>query len=112
MLCEGTSANKERAWTGMDIPCDKIGIDLFYASTMLIVGKGDMASFCFSAWLNGESLRNFAPSIFKKAIRKNILVQDTLNKNRWVKHVLPIQPAQEIKEYMEEIGKQLQESTE
>jgi hypothetical protein len=71
-----------------------------------------MASFCFLAWLNGESPRNFAPSIFKKAIRKNISVQDALNKNRWVKHVLPIQSAHEIKEYMEEIGKQLQESTE
>jgi hypothetical protein len=89
MLCEGTSANKERAWTGMDIPCDRIVIDLFYVSS----GKGDMASFCFSAWLNGESPRNFSPSIFKKAIRKNISVQDALNKNRWVKHVLPIQSA-------------------
>ena len=86
-------------WNG--IPCDMIDRDLFYASTVVTVGKGDMASFWFSAWLNGESPRNIAPSLFKTAIRKKISVQDALNNNRWVKHVLPIQSVQEIKEYVE-----------
>ena len=86
-------------WNG--IPCDMIDRDLFYVSTVVTVGKGDMASFWFSAWLNGESPRNIAPSLFKTAIRKKISVQDALNNNRWVKLVLPIQSVQEIKEYVE-----------
>jgi hypothetical protein len=39
--------NKERAWTGMGIPCDKIDRDLFYASIVVTVGKGNMTSFWF-----------------------------------------------------------------
>jgi hypothetical protein len=41
--------NKERAWAGLDIPCDKTDTNLFHASTVV---KGDMAIFWLSSWLN------------------------------------------------------------
>jgi hypothetical protein len=36
-----------RACPGMDILCDRIDKDLFYESTVVTVGKGDMAVFGF-----------------------------------------------------------------
>jgi hypothetical protein len=43
----------DRPWTGLDIPCDKTDRDLFDASTVVTVGKGDKASFWNSNWING-----------------------------------------------------------
>jgi hypothetical protein len=43
----------DRPWTGLHIPCDKTDRDLFDASTVVTVGKGDKASFWNSNWING-----------------------------------------------------------
>jgi hypothetical protein len=43
----------DRPWTGLDIPCNKTDRDLFDASTVVTVGKGDKASFWNSNWING-----------------------------------------------------------
>jgi len=93
--------NKERAWTELEIPCDKTDSDLFYASTVVTVGKGDLAKFWFSAWLNGKQARHLAPNLYKKAIRKNISVQQALKANTWIKHVVLINTEIEVKEYMD-----------
>jgi hypothetical protein len=56
----------DRPWTGLDIPCDKNDLDLFNASKIVKVGKGDKASFWHSSWINGNSPKNIAPSLFAK----------------------------------------------
>lgn len=92
---------EERAWTGLDIPCDKTDRDIFYAYIVVIVGKGDLAKFWLSARLNGRQANHLAPNLYKKAIRKNISVQQALKTNRWIKHVLSISTEIEVKEYMD-----------
>jgi hypothetical protein len=41
-----------------------------------------------------------APTLFKKAKRKNITVHKALQESKWISHILPIQTAEEIQEYI------------
>jgi len=60
-----------RTWVGLDIPCDKRDRDLFNASTIVKVGKGNKASFWHSSWVNGAAPKNLAPSLFRKIKEEN-----------------------------------------
>jgi hypothetical protein len=68
-----------KLWVGMDTPCDEVDMDLFYVSTTMTIGNGEISPFWDSPWLNGKKLKNIAPLIYEASKRK-----------RWkVKHVLP-----------------------
>jgi hypothetical protein len=41
-----------------------------------------------------------APTLFKKAKRKNITVHKALQESKWISHILPILTAEEIQEYI------------
>jgi hypothetical protein len=43
---------------------------------------------------------NIAPNLYNKMIRKNISIQEVLNNNRWVRHILPLTSEIEIREYV------------
>ena len=45
---------KNRAWTNLDVPCDRVDRELFYASTIVTVGDGKMAPFWTPCWINGN----------------------------------------------------------
>jgi hypothetical protein len=61
---------KEKAWAGMPLPCDKVDVDLFNASTIVTIGNGKMADFWGSSWIEGQAPKNMAPNLYKKARRK------------------------------------------
>jgi hypothetical protein len=92
--------HKERAWNELDLPCDDRDRELFAASTVVTIGNGKMAKFWTSSWLDGNTPRNLAPSLFKKAKRKKLTVFKALQDNRWITHILPLQTPQEIQEYV------------
>jgi hypothetical protein len=73
----------------MQLPCDKIDEDLFNASTTVTVGNGKIAEFWKSSWFHGQAPKNIAPSLFKKAKRKNITVAKALNNNNWIRLCSP-----------------------
>ena len=58
--------HNSRLWVGLDIPCDKSDRDLFNASTIVTVGKGNKDNFWHSSWVNGAAQINLVPSLFKK----------------------------------------------
>lgn len=89
-----------RPWSGMDIPTDKKDKALFMASTIVTVGKGNKAQFWNSSWINGTAPSCIAPSLYRKAKRKNITVQKALQDNTWVSHILPFQSNVEVQEYV------------
>jgi hypothetical protein len=64
---------KDRAWTGLDLPCDSKDRDLFAASTVVTIGNGQTASFWLSSWAHGRTLKSIAPTLFSKAKRKKTL---------------------------------------
>lgn len=50
-------------WVSMDIPCDKGDRDLFHASTIITVEKGDKAEakVWHSSWFNGTAAKKLIP---------------------------------------------------
>jgi hypothetical protein len=58
----------------VQLPCDKADVDLFNASTIVTIGNGKMADFWGSSWIEGQTPKNIAPKLYKKARRKNISV--------------------------------------
>jgi hypothetical protein len=92
--------NEDRAWMGLDIPCDKTDEDLFHASTVVTVGNGNKALFWKSSWISGRAPCHIASSLFKKTRHKNITVNRGLEKNRWISNIWPIQEGTEIQELM------------
>ncbi|WVZ83331.1 hypothetical protein U9M48_030492 [Paspalum notatum var. saurae] len=91
----------ERAWSRLEVPCDKTDKALFNASTIVTIADGKRAEFWHSSWLNGVSASSIAPKLFEKSKRKNITVYKATQNNAWIRHVLPINTESEIKEYVE-----------
>lgn len=73
---------------------------MFAASTLVTLGDGKTATFWSSSWVQGNTLKNTKPLLFKKAKRKNISVQKALQDNKWIAHILPIQFPEELHEYV------------
>jgi hypothetical protein len=84
----------------MDLPCDSRDRDLFTASTVVTLGDDKTAKFWTFSWADGKAPKNIAPSLFKKAKRKNITVQKALQDNKWTTHILPLLTTTEIQEYV------------
>jgi hypothetical protein len=52
---------KLRAWNNLEIPCDKVDREFFYASTIVTVEDGKTAPFWSSNWIDGTMPRSIAP---------------------------------------------------
>jgi hypothetical protein len=91
---------KERAWNKLELPCDSRDKDLFAASTTVTIGDGKTANFWTSSWAHGQTLKNIAPTLFKKAKRKNVTVHKALQDNKWIGHICPILTPVELQEYI------------
>ena len=44
--------------------------------------------------------KSFAPTLFKKAKKKNVMVQKAIQDNKWISHITPILSTAEIQEYV------------
>jgi hypothetical protein len=93
--------NNDRPWTGLELPCDKTDKDMFHASTIIKVGKGNKTNFWYSSWLDGRSPRNLAPLLFRKSRRKNFTVEKALRDNFWIAQICPLTTEEEIREYVD-----------
>ena len=91
---------KERAWNKLELPCDCRDRDLFTASTIVTIGDGKTTKFWTSSWVQGMAPKSFAPTLFKKAKRKNVMVQKAIQDNKWISHITPILSTAEIQEYV------------
>jgi len=91
---------RDRAWNSLDLPCDSQDRELFATSTMVKIGNGKVAMFWTSSWADGRTPKNIAPSLFRKAKRKNITVYKALQGNKWIAHVTPMDTVKELQEYV------------
>jgi hypothetical protein len=91
---------KQRAWNGLEIPCDKYDHDLFNASTVVNIGDGRKAAFWTSPWINGDTAKNLAPHLYQKTCRKKITVQKALANNKWIDHIYPPTTQAEINDFV------------
>jgi hypothetical protein len=60
----------DRPWVGLETPCNKDDMSLFYLLTKVTIGEGNKACFWNAPWMGGLSPINIVPSIFKISKRK------------------------------------------
>jgi hypothetical protein len=73
-----------KLWVGMCTPCDEVDMELFYASTTISIGNGEIAPFWDSSWLNGKKPKDIAPLIYEASTRKKWKVKHALTNNAWI----------------------------
>lgn len=77
----------QRAWVGLEIPCDDEDKYLFYAAMMITIGDSMTASYWHSPWLHGPKPKDIAPGIFALSKHTNSCVAKSLQNNDWVRHI-------------------------
>lgn len=80
---EWVSPNK--AWVGMDTPCDEKDRLLFAACTTLSVGNGQRVRFWKDAWVQGRRPMDIAPNLFNRTKRKGKTVAQAMENNNWIR---------------------------
>jgi hypothetical protein len=68
----------------MGTPCDEVNMGLFYASTTISIGNGEIAPFWDSSWLNGKKPKDIGPLIYEASTRKKWKVKHALINNAWI----------------------------
>lgn len=58
-------------WVGMGKPSDETDLDLFYASTTIIIGNGAKTPFWDAPCVQYRKPKEIAPLIFEASTRKN-----------------------------------------
>ena len=91
---------KQRAWNNLEILCDKVDRDLFYVSSVVIVGDGNTVPFWSSNWINGSMAKSIAPLLFEKTRRKKITVRQALTNNKCIYHIYPPTSQEEVRQFV------------
>jgi len=79
--------DKDRPWKGMELPVDKLDMDLFNTATKVMLGNRKKVSFWSSSWLGGHAPAALYPALYKHSKRKNRTVSDALTDNKWIRDV-------------------------
>jgi hypothetical protein len=76
-----------KIWVGLGYPCNDTDMDLFYASTTIVVGNGKKTPFWKAPWLNGIKPIDIAPLIYKISTRKNWKVNKAMSNHGWISKI-------------------------
>ena len=68
---------------------DRVSLALFDAATVLQLGDGKATYFWTDRWIQGDSIKSFAPNVFSavRARKRRCLVADALPGDAWVRHI-------------------------
>ena len=91
---------KNKACTNLEVPCDRVDRELFYASTIVTIGDGKMAPFWTSCWINGNMAKSIAPLLYAKSRRKKITVHQALKSEKWIDHIYPPATSEEMTQFV------------
>jgi hypothetical protein len=76
-----------RPWRGLDMQFSKAELDIFAASTSMVVGNGQSALFWEDRWVDGRSIKEMAPEVYAlvpKRRRKVRTVREALLDRAWI----------------------------
>lgn len=90
----------DRPWVGGKLPVNEVDRQLFSASTMVTIGKVNIAEFWEASWLQGRAPRVIAPSLYKLARRKHLKVKDQLLNQSWTQGLWRISSVEEMVEFV------------
>lgn len=91
----------------MSVPCDETDRCLFRAGTKIEIGDGRKTSFWLDNWLDGQTPKDLAPTIFRLAKRKSNSLHADLNNNHWLSLLNPITSLEEVNDLVQ-LGGRLQ----
>ncbi|XP_071677025.1 uncharacterized protein [Lolium perenne] len=80
-----------RPWRGLDIQFSRSERDIFFASTVMVVGDGSSALFWEDRWLDGKSVGEVAPdllALIPRHPRKHRTVEQALTERSWITDIM------------------------
>jgi hypothetical protein len=78
----------DKAWAGMEVPCDEADRLLFANYTRITLGDVNKASFWNSGWLQGSRPKGVAPLLFAQTRKKKQTVASAIHAGFTTKHLL------------------------
>ena len=87
-------------WHDMALPCDKTDMELYRASTDVVVGDGAKCIFWHDRWLPGGALKLQFPELFHIATRKSRTVQKELLNRNWIRSLANISSAEQMSQFI------------
>ena len=102
MALAGTYYNG-KPWQGLTVQIPNEAEKLFLASVQFDLGDGASIKFWRDRWLNGSSVEQLAPNLFKLIIpaAKTMSVAEALQDNKWIAVIRGTPSVQAIMEYLE-----------
>jgi hypothetical protein len=89
-----TDANKP--WGQMYIPQSRAEDALFRACTAITVGNGQGTKFWLDRWINGQSPKDLAPTLYRLTRHKNITVAQGCHGGKWLTGLQQINTGEEV----------------
>ncbi|WVZ90672.1 hypothetical protein U9M48_036954 [Paspalum notatum var. saurae] len=96
-------ADPSKVWAGLPCCVEKVVLDLFRASTEVILGDGSTALFWVDSWLDGMAIETIAPNLLKAVppCFRSRTVKDDLTNRAWVGDIRGTLTELEVVEYVE-----------
>lgn len=91
--------DRTRPWVGSPTPCDSTDSSLFDACTKITVGKGNIAKFWTSRWLDGAAPAELAPNLFRLTRLKRLTVEQAMVSDKWMKGLSRISTEAQLREF-------------
>jgi hypothetical protein len=91
--------DRKRPWVGSKTPCDSIDSSLFDACTKINIGRGNIAKFWTSRWLDGAAPADIAPSLYNLTRLKKLTVEQAMANDRWMTGMNRINSENQLREY-------------
>jgi hypothetical protein len=97
-----------RPWRGLDMQFSKAELDIFAASTSMVVGNGESALFWEDRWVDGRSIKEMAPEVHalvSKRRRKVCTVREVLTDRTWISDIAGAPSALALWQYVQLWGR-------
>jgi hypothetical protein len=85
-----------KPWALMRIALNRIEETLFRACTSITLGNGESTKFWHDRWINGQSPKDLAPSLYRLTRRKNISVAKGCTGRQWLTGLHQISSSDEV----------------
>jgi hypothetical protein len=90
----------ERHWKNLLTDHDPVDRALFFSSTYIIIGNGNIMPFWEARWLHGTAPKVIAPNLFKQTRFKNRNVSTEMKNHAWIRCLGEINSPALLEEYI------------
>jgi hypothetical protein len=94
-------------WCGLNMKFSKAELDVFTASTYMVVGDGTSTLFWDDRWVDGQSIKEIAPKVYAlipKHRRRKRTLQHALVARNWISNIVGAPSALALWQYVQTQG--------